>query len=59
MNPAIIIKILGAINTVIPSIVEIIDHYQRLMDKENIEVGDKEQMKANLEKLKLPPWDLL
>lgn len=42
---------------VLPQIMNVVTHYRSLSESEALSETDKEQMKANLQALKLPEWD--
>ena len=59
MDATKILQLLGALNTVIPNLMDIIMHYKTLSVSPELNETDKKQMKENLDRLKLPSWDSL
>ncbi len=59
MGPLQIIQMLNALNVTIPNLIDIIVHYKTLAASPELNETDKQEMKKNLDRLKLPSWDSL
>ena len=59
MDATKVIQLLSALNVVIPNLMDIIIHYKTLAVSPELNETDRQQMKDNLDRLKLPSWDSL
>ena len=52
-----ILKTLLLMNSVLPNLIRLVEHYKEISDKPDLPVEDKEKAKEILEGLRWKPWD--